>query len=72
MPLKHEERNHDPGKRTVHDRIHELMEHHGRKVALAIAMVFAFILTLTVMESAYAFQEMHGANYLITHYEPGL
>lgn len=72
MPLKHEERNRDPGKRTIRDRMHGLMEHHGRKVAVAIAVAFAFILTLTVMESAYAFQEMHGANYLITHYEPGL
>lgn len=61
MPLKHEERNRDPGKRTIRDRMHGLMEHHGRKVAVAIAVAFAFILTLTVMESAYAFQEMHGA-----------
>lgn len=61
MPLKHEERSRDPGKRTVHDRVCELMEHHGRKVALAIALVFSLVLTLAVMESAYAFQEMHGA-----------
>lgn len=61
MPPRHEERNRDPGKHTVRDRVRGLMEHHGRKVAIAIAVVFAFILTLTVMESAYAFQEMHGA-----------
>lgn len=61
MPSKHEKRNRDPGKRTVRDRVRELMEHHGRKVAIAIAVVFAFVLTLTVMESAYAFREMHGA-----------
>lgn len=61
MPLNHEERNRDPRKRTVRDRVHALMKHHGRKVALAIAVVFAFILTMTVMESAYAFQEMRTA-----------
>lgn len=61
MLSKHEERNRDPGKRTVRDRVHKLMEHHGRKVAIAIALVFSLVLTLTVMESAYAFQEMHGA-----------
>lgn len=61
MPLRHEERNRDPGKRTVRDRGRKLMEHHGRKVAIAIALVFSLVLTLAVMESAYAFQEMHGA-----------
>lgn len=61
MLSKHEERNRDPGKRTVRNRVRGLMEHHGRKVAITIAVVFAFILTLTVMESAYAFQEMHSA-----------
>lgn len=61
MPLKHEERNRDPGKRTVRDRMRGLMEHHGRKVAVAIAVVFSLVLTLAVMESAYAFQEMQGA-----------
>lgn len=61
MPSKHEERNRDPGKRTIRDRVRELMEHHGRKVAIAIAVIFSLVLTLTVMESAYAFQEMHGA-----------
>ena len=59
MPLKHEERNRDPGKRTVRDRVHGLMEHHGHKVTLAIAVVFLFVTALTVTESAYAFQEMH-------------
>lgn len=61
MPSRHEERNRNPGKHTVRDRVHELMEHHGRKVAIAIAVVFAFILTLAVTESAYAYREMHGA-----------
>lgn len=66
MPSKHEERNRDPGKRTVRDRMHGLMERHGRKVALAIAVVFAFVLTLTAMESAYAFQKMQGAYTSLT------
>lgn len=61
MLSKHEERNRDPGKRTVRDRVHGLMEHHGRGVAIAIAVVFSLVLALAVMESAYAFQEMHGA-----------
>lgn len=61
MLSKHEERNRDPGKRTVRDCARELMEHHGRKVAIAIALVFSLVLTLTVMESAYAFQGMHDA-----------
>lgn len=61
MLMKDKERNRDPGKRTVRDRMHELMEHHGRKVAVAIAAVFALLLILTTMESTYAFQEMHNA-----------
>lgn len=61
MLMKDKERNRDPGKRTVRDRMHELMEHHGRKVAVAIAAVFALLLVLTTMESTYAFQEMHNA-----------
>lgn len=61
MLSKHEERNRDPGKRTIRDRMRGLMEHHGRKVAIAIALVFSLVLTLAVVESAYAFQEMHGA-----------
>lgn len=61
MPSKHEERNYDPGKRTVRDRVRELMERHGRKVAVAIALAFSLVLTLTVMESTYAFQEMNDA-----------
>lgn len=66
MPLKHEERNRDPGKRTVRDRMRKLMENHGRKVAVAIALVFSLVLALTVMESAYAFQEMHDVHADLT------
>ena len=66
MFLKHKEGNRDPGNRTVRDRMHGLMEHHGRKVALAIAVVFAFVLVLAVTESAYAFQRMHDVHANLT------
>lgn len=66
MLLKHKEGNRDPGNHTVRDRVHGLMENHGRKVALAIAVVFAFVLVLAVTESAYAFQKMHDVHASLT------
>ena len=66
MLSKHEERNRDPGNHTIRDRMRGLMEHHGRKVALTIAVVFAFVLALTAIESAYAFQEMHDVHANLT------